>query len=58
MRWPTFCLFGREIGGVTGWAQETRDLPRETAPYDEMKTERLASCGRALQRCSTAELQT
>jgi hypothetical protein len=28
-------------GGVTGWAQETCDVPRETAPYDEMKTERL-----------------
>jgi len=27
------------MGGVTGWAQGTRDLPREAAPYDEVKTE-------------------
>jgi hypothetical protein len=29
------------MGGVTGWAQEMCVLPRGTAPYDEMKTERL-----------------
>jgi hypothetical protein len=28
-------------GGVTGWAQETCDAPRGTAPYDEMKMGRL-----------------
>jgi hypothetical protein len=31
------------LGGVTGWAQEMCVLPRGTAPYDEMKMERLAS---------------
>src|SRR5580704_1649351 len=44
--WPAF-LLGRSLGGVTGWAQETRVLPRETAPYDEMKSGRLqAAVGR------------
>jgi len=34
-------LFGSaKFGGVTGWAQGWV-LPRETAPYDEMKTGRL-----------------
>jgi hypothetical protein len=37
---PLASLFAwTKMGGVTGWAQETRDLPREAAPYDEVKTE-------------------
>jgi hypothetical protein len=38
MGWLT-SLASAKLGGVTGWTQETRVLPRETAPYDEMKTE-------------------
>jgi len=43
--WPAF-LLRRSSGGVTGWAQERWVLPRETAPYDEMKTRRLQAAVR------------
>ena len=39
---PLASLFASaKLGGITGWAQEMRLLPRGTAPYDEMKTKRL-----------------
>ncbi len=41
-------LVRRNCGGVTGWAQERRDLARWAAPYDEMKMGRLqVGCGAA-----------
>jgi hypothetical protein len=44
----------RNCGGVTGWAQEMRDLARWAALYDEMKMGRLqAGCGVASRK--TAE---
>ena len=56
--WLTSFLLRRSYGGVTGWTQETRVLPRETAPYDEMKTERLQAVAWRCESHSVAETKS